>query len=192
MSRNNKYDSRIETFTSDPLLNELLSSFATPPADFTILPANMPTQPFLYSSGSSANPTVPLIKFAINDKPRIIGVGLFCNLADGLVYQDNPDEIDKGPSFSLELGVYDAANAFVTGVETRSFRVPELNHIFEVDHLYDVSAVDQAEDSLRFAAGFAGSSMTFATISIDPAYADKRLIIRPVVVIEHTFPLTVV
>jgi hypothetical protein len=192
MSGNNKYGSLIETFTSNPLINELLSSFATPPADFTILPADIPAQPFLYSSGSGANPTVPLIKFAINDKPRIIGVGLFANIADGLVYQDNPDEIDKGPSFSLELGVYDAANAFVVGVETRSFRVPELNQIFEVDHLYNVSAVAQTEDSLRFAAGFAGSSMTFSTLSIDPAYAAKRFILRPVVVIEHTFPLTVV
>ena len=192
----NIYHSLRETFSSDPIVNAVLSSFATPPADFTIFDLDTTSQ-FLYSSSGSGS-VFPPIKFDKSDKPRILGVGLFSNLADGLVYQDDPDTFNSGIGISMVLKAFDDANNPMADIgNSVNFRLPELNQIFETDHLFDVSSTaplyaDPTFDSLRIQAFFGGGSMKFTTISIDPAYAAKRLIIRPVVVIEHTFPLTFV
>jgi len=187
----NKYNSLRETFTSDPILNILLSSKATPPADLNLGLGEF-TQQYLYSMGqiTSAAALGP-VKFDIDDKPRIVGVGLFANIADGLVYIDNPDSPSDGPSFTLSLWEWNAANVEIGQIDfPQTYRCPELNQIWDVDYIFDVSGVNRTLNSLRIRADFSMVSMTFSMISVDPAYADKRLIIRPVVVIEHTFPCT--
>lgn len=189
MSRDNKYNSLIETFTSDPIINEALSNFGVPPADITLVPGDF-SPAFLYAAGGDVA-AGQRIKFAINDQVRILGFGLFSNLADGLVTINSPDTFENGPGFGLTLAQYDGANVNQGTVGTpQIFRCPELNHIFETDFLFDVSGIDTSLDSLRLSVTMPMLGMVFATISIDPAWATKNITFRPVVVIEHTFPLT--
>lgn len=183
----NKYNSIRETFTSDPFYTALLSAKATPPADLVLLAADMAT-PALYAASTNilGNPSY----FLATDQPRFLEVGLFCNLADGLVYQDNPDDYEHGPAFACTLTSYTAAFAAIGTVELFRFRLPELNQMFPVDYLCTgVQAIAANAAYMRFNIGASAVSMTFATISVDPAYAAKRIIFRPVAVIEHTFPL---
>jgi len=187
MSRN-KYNSIRETFSSEPFYADTLSVKATPPADLVLLNTDMAT-PFLFPA-TSGNLTA-LGQFNPNDQPRILEVGLFCNMADGLVYIDNPDDSTHGPAFALSLIQYDGGGVPIGGaLDQFRFKVPELNQMFPVDYLCTgVQSRAVTASYLRLNVAASSTSMTFATISIDPAFAAKRIIFKPVMLIEHTFPM---
>jgi hypothetical protein len=183
----NKYNSIRETFTSNPLLSATLSTLATPPADLDLTNANF-TAKQLYAEVATAGNF--FTKFAINDHPRIVGVGLFCNMADGLVHITAAEDFASGLILSLALADYNVAGVLQHALGQYEFKLAELNQIFETDVLFDVAAVDVLEDSLRLTASVSASSTSFSMITVDPLFAVKLITFRPVIVVEHSLPVT--
>lgn len=196
----NKYGSVTQTFISSPILAiDPLSSKATPPADLNIVSADFAAAQELWSS------KVALVnkQFRLGDMPRIVGIGLWCNLADGLVQIDSPDGDDTGLQIGIGGKSYNGANVLQQAnilVPNPRFKVQEFNTIEETDVLLtDFMVLDYTltgQPSLSGSSGYYilnaylnSATMDFSTISVDPAYAAKPLYMRPMVVIEHTYPL---
>lgn len=195
----NKYGSLTETFIGDPFINILLSAKATPPADLNLVQADFTQSPMYASIVAGAK----IGKFALGEVPRITGVGIWCNLADGLVQNDNPDDGTTGLQIQILAKSYNGANVLVqpnVTVPAYKYKVQEFNQIYDVDYQMDMSPLDYTLTGqptipqnnggyFRLFTQFDSATAAFSTISIDPAYAGKRLIMRPMLVVEHTFPL---
>lgn len=194
MPSNNKYGSIVETFLSDPILNILLSSKATPPADLNLVAADF-TLKQMYSMTTGG---IRRGNFALNDTPRILGIGLWCNLSDGLVQISSPDTPDTELNLQLALRTYNSAGAAQQLLGTMGYKVQEFNQIYDVDFPVLVSGITYSMTGnpaatptgyMRIEASMPSVNLDFSMITIDPAFAAKRLIMRPMVVIEHTFPM---
>lgn len=198
----NKYGSLTETFIGDPFINIQLNAKATPPADLNLALADFTVSP-LYASIAAGS---RLGKFALGEVPRITGIGIWCNLADGLVQIENPDDLADGLILQVTAKSYNSADvlkqANVT-VPAYSYKVQEFNQIYDVDYQMDMSPLDYTLTGqptipqvnggyFRLFMGVSAVTSKFSTISIDPLYATKRLIMRPMLVVEHTFPLFIV
>lgn len=197
----NKYNSVVETFVGDPFTTALLSTKATPPASITyVTGAGDFTDQEIYSRSNMNTAAVDgrrFGKFEINDIPRILAYGLFCNIADGLVFADT------GPAGGLGLtlfwNAYNALNVStqanftaVTGDSPRfQERIYTLNTLFPCDFRFDFSGLQTDLDHYRGKAGVLVSDedAVFSTISVDPAYADLPLLFWPVFLIEHSIPI---
>lgn len=199
---NNKYGSLIETFVTYPQVNALLSSFATPPADITLTSLNItaPNGTTIFArGGNSSIAGNPYDRFRVNDQPRCIGYGIFANLADGLVVNDT--SAYGGLFLSLTWNSYTAgvlvqsdfapSGTVASSGPPYAVRVSALNQIHTCDWRWDFSALSTAADNFRgIGAISAPNDAIFSTISIDPTFAAKRLLVWPVFVIEHSVPPT--
>jgi hypothetical protein len=195
----NKYGSISESFISDPLLDVLMSTLATPPADLVLTNADFGAgtgKPIYWRT--TITPTGRRPDFVTTDIPRLKGFGLFSNLADGLVLNDTDMTPEAGLVLALTWNSYDIAGVLAqsnfTGGATMpqfSARIFSLNHIYPADFAWDFSALDLTQAAVRGIATVVvgASNSNWATISIDPAYAAKRLMFWPVFVIEHTYPI---
>jgi hypothetical protein len=196
---NNKYSSITETFISDPLLDVLMSSLATPPADLVLSNADFGAgvgKPIYWRT--TVSPTGRRPDFTINDVPRLKGYGLFCNIADGLVLNDTVMTPEAGLILALTWNSYTTGGVVsqtnFTGGATQpqfSARILALNHIYPADFAWDFSSLNINLASIRGIATVVvgASNSKWATVSVDPAYANKRLIFWPVFILEHTFPI---
>lgn len=185
----NKYNSKVETFISDPILSlATLSVKATPPADLALVAADF-TAKDVYSLQAAG---LRRGNFEINDIPRLLGVGVWCNMADGLV------QINGGSANGLVLrlqwqsyngaGVQQQANIFTPSIDVK---VSEFNEIYPMDTLFDASGLQANIQSdtaafTRIRVSWLATASNFSTISIDPAYAAKAFMIQPVLYIEHS------
>jgi len=199
MATNNKYGSIVETFLGDPILViNPLSGKATPPADLNIVAADFAAAQELWSGKVGFK----YKQFRLGDVPRVVGVGLWCNMADGLVQIDVPDDETTGLIVGIGGKSYNGANVLQQAnifVPNIRFKVQEFNAIEETSLFLDTSLLDYAltgQPSLVAGSGYYilnayldAATMDFSTISIDPAYAAQPLYMRPMVVIEHTYPL---
>lgn len=193
MNSNNKYGSHIETFIGDSMLNIQLNAKATPPADLNLVQADFNAVD-MYSLEAAG---LRRGNFDINDVPRLLGVGVWCNLADGLVQIDNPDVLSTGLVLRFQWqsynggGVLQQANIFTPSIDVK---VTEFNQLFDIDELFDASGVqanliNDPTAFTRLHVDWLAATSDFSTISVDPAYATKRLIFRPMALVEHTFPM---
>lgn len=183
-STGNKYNSKTESFSSDCLFNALLSTKATPPADLVLAPGDFTAKdcfPRLTDTFYAARPN-----FAINDVPRLLGIGLWCNIADGLVANDTND----GGTYGMSLRI--RWQGYTLGVKTQDdiaqnvvVKITEWNQIFSIDSLFDASGLTAGQDATRLNVSIV-STMTFSTITVDPLFAAKRLLIRPMLLVEHS------
>lgn len=195
----NKYGSLTETFIGDPFINIQLNAKATPPADLNLVAADFAESP-LYASTAAG---LKLGKFALGEVPRIVGIGIWCNLADGLVQIDNPDGSGVGLVLQILAKSYNGANVQVqpnVTVPAYSYKVQEFNQVYDIDYQMDMSPLDytltgqptipqSSGGYFRLFMALNAATVKLSTISIDPLYATKRLIMRPMLVVEHTFPL---
>lgn len=199
MATLNKYGSITETFIGDPFIHlPALSAKATPPADLNLVLADFNLGVPLYAGISGA---FQKGKFRLNDLPRIVGVGLWCNIADGLVQIDDPDNELTGLVFQVNGSAYDSADVLVQPTlftDTFQVKIQEFNHIYEVDRFitdlnldYTLTGEPAASGSgyYRLDARFIALSSDFATITVHPDFAAKPFYIRPMVVVEHSFPM---
>lgn len=194
----NKYGSIVESFVSDPLLDVLMSTLVTPPADLVITDADMGAgvgKPLFWRTTISSTGRRP--NFVIQDVPRLKAFGLFCNIADGLVLNDTDMTPDAGLVFALTWNSYTAGSVlsqanFTGGASQPQFsaKIMALNTLYPADFSWDFSSLNVALAFTRCLATVrvGASDSNWATVSVDPAYAAKRLMIWPVVVFEHTFP----
>ena len=195
----NKYGSLTETFMGDPLLNILMSAKATPPADMSLVLADFTDSP-MYASVVAG---LRLGKFSLGEVPRITGIGIWCNMADGLVQIDNPDSATTGLELQILASSYNLGNVQVQAnvtVPAYTFKVQEFNQIYDIDYQMDMSTLNYALTGVpkvgaggyfRLFTRFNSATAKFSTISIDPLFAAKRFIMRPMLVVEHTYPLFV-
>lgn len=197
-----RYGAVRETFLGNPLIQlATLSSKATPPANLNLVFADFTPDIELYSGRTTLG--LKRGNFRLNDVPRIVGVGLWCNIADGLVQIDNPDTEDTGLVFQIlgraysNGGVLQQPDIFSGYTQPK---VTEFNQVFECDYLLNQTTLnytltgqpgDVGTGFYRLAVSVVSVSMSLATISVDPAYAAKPFIIRPMVVVEHSYPLLV-
>ncbi len=188
----NKYNSKVETFISDPLLSlATLSVKATPPADLDLVTADF-TAKDAYSLQAAG---LRRGNFEINDVPRLLGVGIWCNIADGLV------QINGGAANGIGLrlqwqsyngaGVQQQANIFTPSID---MKISEFNEVYPMDTLFDASGLQaniQTDTAAftRIHVSWYPTASNFATLSIDPLYAGKPFIIQPVLYIEHSRPM---
>lgn len=199
MATNNKYGSIVETLVGDPLINIQLDAKATPPADLALVLADFATVD-LYGSIAAG---LRLGNFELGDVPRLLGIGIWCNLADGLVQADNPDDQTTGLVLQISGHSFNAGGVQVQAniqIPSFSFKVQEFNAVQDVSQLLDMSPLDYSltgqpvvgqNGFYRLTATISSTTMDFNTISIDPAYATKRLIMRPMVLVEHTYPVRI-
>jgi hypothetical protein len=194
----NKYGSLIETFVTYPQVNTVLSAIATPPADLVLTSLNItaPNGANIFArGGNSAIAGNPFDRFKVNDIPRCIGYGIFCNLADGLVPIDS--DPFGGLFLSLTWDSYTGAALVQSDFApsgTVAFsgppyasRVSVLNHIYPCDWRWDFSALSVAADNVRGVGEIsAPNDAAFSTITIDPAFAAKQILLYPVFIIEHS------
>lgn len=192
----NKYGSITETFLGNPfVLINPLSGKATPPVDLII--NNADTTAVTLWSGTV---NFKFDHFRLGDVPRLVGVGIWCNLADGLVQADVPDDDTTGLIIGIGGKSYNQGNVEVQSniiVPNAFYKVQEFNQTFETDQILDVSALNyNLTGKPGFGTGYyilnayiRAVSMRFSTISLDPLYAAKPLYMRPMVVIEHTYPV---
>lgn len=196
----NTYGSIVETFIGDPLIDlATLSVKATPPADLNLALADFNLGVTLYAGNSGA---FKKGKFRLNDLPRIVGVGLWCNIADGLVQIDRPDGLLTGLVFQVNGEAYDSADVLVQPTlftDTFQVKVQEFNQIYDVDRFITDLNLDYTLTGNPGA--FPGSgyyllncrfialTSKFATITVHPDFAGKPFYIRPMVVVEHSFPM---
>lgn len=197
MDSNNKYGSYTDTLIGDPLINILLSTKATPPADLTLIQADFVGAVNLYSS--SGGLFAPRNKFETNDSIRFVSIGLWCNLADGLVQIQNPDTISHGLVLGVDAQAYASPGVVVLpslfGIY--NYKLPEFNSNIDVSYSPPMNTVDYTLTGppgtpgsyFILTAAYKGVDMALSTITIDPQFAAKRLIMRPIVVVEHTFPM---
>lgn len=197
MAQGNKYGSIVETFIGGDLINILLSSKATPPADLNLALADFSAAVDLYGSIAAG---LRLGNFALGDVPRLVGIGIWCNIGDGLVQNDTPDDQSTGLVLQISGHSYNAANVEQQAniqIPSFSYKIQEFNNVEAIDNLLDMSPLNYALTGqptigsggyYRLTAKVSSTTAKFATISVDPAYAAKRLIMRPIVVIEHTYP----
>lgn len=192
----NKHGSIVESFaTSDIVTINPLSTAATPPADVDVAPYVVGTSPFAFPLLSPISGNI-LPRFDITDVPRILGIGVFCNLADGLVPIDPWDTTSNfGLNISLTWGVYDIAGAPVVSLNTHVFRVNALNVIFDQDLYLQpyasgivVGNVNYNHTCLTIDAASTVQAK-YSTISIDPGYAAKRFSMWAQLIIEHSKPM---
>lgn len=202
MANNNKYGSLVETLVGDDLINIQLNAKAVPPADLNLVVGDF-TVSRLYASIAAG---LKLGKFALGEQPRITGIGIWCNLADGLVQNDSPDNSTTGLVLQVTARSYNSGDAQVQAnvtVPAYSYKIQEFNQIYDVDYLMDMSPLNYALTGqpvipqinggyFRLFMGLVAESSKFSTITIDPLYATKRLIMRPILIVEHTFPLYIV
>lgn len=200
MASNNKYGSLTETLIGGDLINIQLNAKAVPPADLNLVLADFAESP-MYASVVAG---LKIGKFALGEVPRITGVGIWCNIADGLVQNDNPDESDTGLCLRILAKSYNSGDAQVqpnVTVPAFTFKVQEFNQIYDVDYQMNMSPLDYALTGqpligyggyFRLFSVLNATTSKFSTISVDPAFATKRLIMRPMVVVEHTFPFFLV
>lgn len=200
MPNNNKYGSLVETMVGEDLINIQLNAKAVPPADLNLVRADF-SESALYGAIDAAG---KLGKFALGEQPRITGIGIWCNLADGLVQNDNPDGSGTGLVLQIVAKSYNGADALVqpnVTVPAYSYKIQEFNQIYDVDYLMDMSPLDYTLTGpptigfggyFRLFTNLNADTSKFSMISIDPLYATKRLIMRPMLVVEHTFPLFIV
>lgn len=196
----NKYGSITQTFISSPILAiNPLSSKATPPADLNIVPADFAAAQELWS-GKVAS---VYKQFRLGDIPRIVGIGLWCNLADGLVQIDAADGNGTGLQIGIGGASYNGGNVLQQAnilVPNPRFKIQEFNNIEETDFLLsDFMALNYTltgNPDLSAGAGYYvlnaylnATTMDFSMITVDPAFATKPIYMRPIVVIEHTYPL---
>ncbi len=198
ISNSNKYGSIIETFVTNASLNALLSTLAVPPADLALNNASFTTS-FIYARGGVGTAPSRYGKFIPQDIPRLIGYGIFCNLADGLVWSDNLD--NEGLAVGLTWSSYDVANALLQADFTGSgtvgpnqpvfySRVNALNTIHDCDFRWNFSAINTACNHFRGIGRIeAPSGVNFSTITIDPTFQTKQIIFWPVFVFEHSATL---
>ncbi len=82
------------------------------------------------------------------------------------------------------------------------YKIQEFNTVMDVDTLLDMSPLDYALTGsptipqvsggyFRLTARMSATTSAFKTITVDPLFAAGRLIMRPIVVVEHTFPFFV-
>ncbi len=199
MPNNNKYGSLVETMMGDDLINIQLNAKAVPPADLNLAAGDFTLSP-LYASIAAG---LKLGKFALGEQPRITGIGIWCNIADGLVQNDNPDGSSTGLVLQITAASYNGANVQVqpnVTVPAYSYKIQEFNQIYDVDYLMDMSPLNYTLTGqpvipqvnggyFRLFMGLVAATSKFSTISVDPLFATKRLIMRPMLVVEHTFPL---
>lgn len=197
MGQGNKYGSIVETFIGGDLINILLSSKATPPADLNLAGADFSAAVDLYGSIAAG---LRLGNFALGDVPRLVGIGIWCNLGDGLVQIDNPDDQTTGLVLQISGRSFNSANVQQQAniqVPSFSYKIQEFNNVEAIDNLLDMSVLDYTLTGqptvgsggyYRLTARVSSTTADFSMISVDPAYAGKRLIMRPMVVIEHTYP----
>lgn len=198
MGQGNKYGSIVETFIGGDLINILLSSKATPPNDLSLGAADFSAAVDLYGSIAAG---LRLGNFMLGDVPRLVGIGVWCNLGDGLVQIDNPDDQTTGLQLQISGHSFNGANVQQQAniqIPSFAYKIQEFNNVEAIDNLLDMSPLDYTltgSPSLaggsgyyRLTARFTATTSLFSMISIDPAYAAKRLIMRPIVVIEHTYP----
>ena len=193
----NKYESITQTLIGDPLINIVLGTKAVPPADLTLMGADF-TKVQLYGSV-----IVGLRRgnFVLSDVPIIRQVGLWCNIADGLVQNSVPDDHTQGLVFRIDMQSYNSADVEVQPsliLFPIQPKVPEFNALYDADAALDMSVLSysltgQPSTSLgsgyfRMSVEITAFQMDFSTITVDPAFAGKQLIMRPMVVVEHTFP----
>jgi len=205
---NRKYDPIRETFQTDDLVAiPTLQTAATPPADLAITPT--------YIAAARSRPAWPrarassgvisagrLCGFQINDVPRLLGMGLFCNLGDCIVDISNHNNGCEGAYVNLELNLYDSGDNFITTVRSDIFRFNTLQAIFD----YDVSYVRDlaftfslipysktANQYLRFDVNFGDqgdfTQALYSTILMDPAFKTKRFSMWANLVIEHSYEI---
>ena len=202
---NRKYDPIRETFQTDDIVAiDPLSTAVTPPGDLSITAAYATAQPawprlFPASGQISAG---RLVGFQINDVPRLLGMGLFCNLGDCLVDISNHNNVCQGAYVNVNLNQYTLADAFVATIATDTYRFNTLNAIFDYDvsylpnlqHYfalapYAVNATQYLRFDISFGADSNFTDALYSTILMDPAFKDKRLSMWANLVIEHSFPV---
>jgi hypothetical protein len=188
-----KYSSIEESFIGDELYNVQLNSLATPPADLAVN-GNLFNTVSMYG-GISGGPTGRFGKFDHRDKPIVRGLALFCNIADGLVLNDNPANSVTGLALKFTFNRYNAVNAVLGGAGAYptgafiSYKFPELNFVYPVDIPLDVSNVLTTDDHLRIDVNGVNLTGNFAMITVNPLFATKRLIFYPYLFVEHTYPI---
>ncbi len=197
MGQGNKYGSIVETFIGGDLINILLSTKATPPADLSLALADFGGPVDLYGSIAAG---LRLGNFALGDVPRLVGIGIWCNIGDGLVQIDNPDNQNTGLILQISGHSFNGANVQQQAniqIPSFSYKIQEFNNVEAIDNLLDMSPLDYSLTGqptvgtggyYRLTAAITATTSAFSTISVDPSYAAKRLIMRPIVVIEHTYP----
>lgn len=99
-----QYGSRLDTFLAPDIFSALLSSKATPPADLSIAVSDCRESFFFNRMG-----TFKLYGFSLRERLILRRVGLFSNLADGLVL-NNANFEGAGPSLELNLTAWGARN----------------------------------------------------------------------------------
>lgn len=202
MATLNKYGSITETFIGTPLIQlATLSLKATPPADLNLAFADFTPNVEIFSGRTALG--LKRGNFRLNDVPRIVGVGLWCNIADGLVQIDNPDTEDvglvldiKGRSYNVG-GVLQQSDIFPAYTQPK---VSEFNQIYDCDYFFNLTTLDYTltgnpADSgsgfFRLGVSALAVTMNFSTITVHPDFAGKPFYIRPIIVVEHSYPLLV-
>jgi hypothetical protein len=181
----NKYGSVRLTYTSNPLFNDLLSTLGTPPADITLTFADFTTE-VLYCEVQQIGTTEARLAFALNDHPRIVGAGVFCNMGDGLVNVTPTEVFQDNMVLTLTLISADATGAIIDTLDIRNIKIPELNQVFDADFLMAVASVGAVPGAtqLRILVTLSPLELIYSTISLNPDFAAKPLRFVPVVIIE--------
>ena len=189
--RLNRYNSRVEAFTSNALLNITLSAKAVPPADLGLVVGDFTAQDCYPELTALLN--LPRKDFYINDVPRILGVGVWSNMADGLMQNDATEDGNTGLVLRIRWQGYNSL-----GIKTQDdidtnviVKIPEFNTLYDMDHLFSAAGLDptlaaDAAASTRINASWYAATSDFATVSIDPAYQTKKLKFKPMLLIEHS------
>lgn len=195
----NNYGSIVETFIGGPLLTiDPLSGKATPPADLNIVAADYQPAVDLYGSIAGG---LRRGNFALGDVPRIIGVGIWCNMGDGLVQIDNPDGATTGLILRTSARSFNVGNVQVQAnllSPSIDIKVQDFNKIYETSYLLDMTGLDYSLTGNPSASGtgyfrlwsvLLAATMDFSMISVNPDFASQPLYMRPMLKVEHTFPL---
>ncbi len=198
-STGNKYGSIVETFQTDPLLDVTLSTLATPPANLVLSDADFGAgtgKPLYWRTTISATGRRP--NFNIHDVPRLVGYGLNCNIGDGLVYNDTVMTPAAGLILGLAWNSYTSGGVlsqsnFTGGATMPQFsaKVMAFNTLYPCSFQWDFSALNVAQAAVRGLATIrvGASNSNWATITVDPLFAAKRLVIWPTFIIEHSYPI---
>jgi hypothetical protein len=204
-----RYDPIRETFTTNPLVNIApLSTRATPPNDLKIPDTDF-TSRLLFPSIKEPNVTtfLPRYKFDKRDIPRIVGMGIFGNMADCITPINEP--CIHGLTVLLSWEAVTAAGGFYRTLSSRYLtRFESLNAIFD----YDIFLLEEAQatDGGAFPNGRldlsnpnidatrlkltvkvenAPATVDYSTILLDPRFSTKNFMLWGNVVVEHTLQM---